>query len=245
MVAVAARIQDRAMQLLLEQTKLNDAKTELQKIQDSARKESQVNDSRRRILLATTNSRNGVELELYKARDKISDYKKLIQKLREETQKIEDQTKKVEAQWKDDVENIYSRCQLEMELYQHSLETSLQANEQRANQRVEQLDQLEARARNLNEEEGALRRACQTLETDIERLEREEEDGDEEVSSLALEVREALAEVSVLFVDFPLLVSVVTEFFHLLSGGRMFCSEANKVEALTEGCSRRVPESKR
>jgi chromosome segregation ATPase len=196
MVAVAARIQDRAMQLLSEQTKLNAAKTELKRIQDEAKKETQVNHSRRRKLLETTNSRNGVELELCKARGRINSYRKSIDILQQETQRTELETTKVQAQWQDDVKNIYSPHQLQMELYRKSLEAALEVNERRTIKRLKRLEQYGANSRRLKEEEGHLRQECSTLEAETLALAKSEEDGDEEVSSLATQVREALSKVS-------------------------------------------------
>lgn len=196
MVAVAARIQDRAMQLHAEQTKLNTVLAELDKTRDEARKETAVNSSRRRNMLEAINSRNGIELELYQARDKIDGYRTTIQKLQQETEIIEEAIAKAQAQWKDDVQNLYSPHQLEMELYQQTLEAALEAREQRSRQRAEQLEKLETKARDLKEREECLRLECTALREETQSLEKREDDEDKEVSSLASQVREALAKVS-------------------------------------------------
>jgi chromosome segregation ATPase len=196
MVAVAARIQDRAMQLHAEQTKLNTVLAELDKTRHEAQKETDVNSSRRRNMLEAINSRNGIELELYQARDKIDGYRTTIQKLQQETEIIEEAIAKAQAQWKDDVQNLYSPHQLEMELYQQTLEAALDAREQRSRQRAEQLEKLETKARNLKEREECLRLECTILREGTQSLEKREDAEDKEVSSLASQVREALAKVS-------------------------------------------------
>lgn len=140
-----------------------------------------------------------IERLLSQVRDKISDYETLIREMQLETQQIESQAEKLEAQWKDDVERIYSPFQLEMDLYQHSLEQSIQERKERASKRFEELRQLEHRAQVLNEREGNLRRECRTLESEIERFQIAEKAGDEEVSSLATQIQEALAKVSIFY----------------------------------------------
>ena len=197
MAAVAARIQDRAMQLLSEQTKLNDAKVELSKLLESIEQESLLNDSHRQKLLNMTNSRNGMELELFELVARKRKHTELIERVHQETEMIERQIEIIEKQLEDDVKNVYSSHQLEMELYMQSFERTLVERQRRTSQRAEQVDKLRCTSQTLKEEENTMIQERNILESEIQRLEKAGEKEDEEVSSLATQVREALAEASI------------------------------------------------
>jgi hypothetical protein len=195
--AVAARIQDRAMQLHAEQTNLRAARTHLETLLETEKEEvAPVNRSMRRNLLTATNHRNGVELELYNARDKIDFYLQTIQHLANDIEAIQDATERVGDQWQDDVNDLYSRHHLDMEVYKQSWEVSLEAKSRLQLQREEKRNAVQSSILEMERIESSTRSESERLREDIVTLE-QTDDTDGDVFCLATRVQEALTQVSV------------------------------------------------
>ena len=97
MVALASRIQDRAIQFFAEQQKLESFTAQLEETKSLEEKESNINRFIRRGLLETTRSRHSVELELHDFTDRKTGYVQSLEQLRGETEKIQKETQIVEA----------------------------------------------------------------------------------------------------------------------------------------------------
>jgi chromosome segregation ATPase len=195
MATVAARIQDRAMQLMSERATLEVVKTELEQIQTVANREQEENHSIRRTLLTTTRSRHGIELELFEARDQAENTTDSIDTLKQTTEEILEETAQAKLQWEDAVHKIYSTHQLEMDLYQRSLEGSVRKCEEQTNRRKERLQELEQKTDRLCREQESLVQETRSIQTEVEVIEQAEKHKDEQVSTLAEKVRTALAKV--------------------------------------------------
>jgi hypothetical protein len=193
--AVASRIQDRAMQLHAEQTKLRAVRMQLETLLETERDEAAVNHSTRRTLLAATNSRNGVELELYNARDKIDYYLLTIQQLENDIQALQDSTERVVDQWQGDVKDLYSRHDLDMEVYKQSWEISLETKSRLQLQRQENRNDVQSRILEMENSENLMRTESGRLQEEIVALE-QADDTDGDVFCLATKVQEALAQVN-------------------------------------------------
>jgi DNA repair exonuclease SbcCD ATPase subunit len=198
MAAVAARIQERALQLQSERAKWDLAKVELEQAQSIAAKERQVNHSIRRTLLATTRSRHGIELELYEAQDQAHSCMQSIVSLQHEAENVMEQTEIVQERWEDAVRTTYASHQLGMEVYRHSLDQSLREREDRSSQRKRRLEEIFSQTAQLSSREEHLRDESKNLKREISDLESKEEGGDCDVASLATKVRELISKVRIL-----------------------------------------------
>jgi chromosome segregation ATPase len=198
MAAVAARIQERALQLQSERAKWDLAKAELEQAQSIAAKERQVNHSIRRTLLATTRSRHGVELELYEAQDQAQSCTQCIESLEQEAENVMEQTEIVQERWEDAVRTTYASHQLDMEVYRHSLDQSLREREARSSRKKRGLEEIVSQTSQLSTREERLRDESKNLKSEISDLESKEEGGDCDVAALATKVREFISKVRVL-----------------------------------------------
>jgi chromosome segregation ATPase len=195
MAALAARIQDRATQFISEQTKLQSLAAELEHTRAVEQNESDTNTSLRRDLLETTCSRHSIELEIYDAREKTNSHMQSIQTLEEETEKIKEETETVETKWENDIKNIYAPHQSKIELYTQAIEFARETRESKINEKRQRHEAVEERIQRLKDEEEHFRRQSRDLQMQITGLEKEELQGDAQVSSLATQVQSALSEV--------------------------------------------------
>jgi chromosome segregation ATPase len=197
MAAVAARIQERHTQLLAEQATLELTKAELAEIQAVQAQHVSINDSIHRTLLHVTRSRTGVELELFQARDQVHDYTRSIEQLQDSTEHLERETDQIHDTWKTAVETVYSGHELEMDLYQRALEETVLECEKRTTRRKNEWMEMETQIQRAQDETTRFHREANGYEVDIETMESMEQQDDEEVATLALNIREALSKVCI------------------------------------------------
>jgi hypothetical protein len=198
MAAVAARIQERHTQLLAEQATLELTKAELAEIQEVQQTQHvSINDSIRRTLLQVTRSRTGVELELFQARDEVHDYTRSIQELQHSTENLERETDQIHGTWKAAIETIYSAHELEMDLYQRSLEETVQECDDKATRRKKEWMDMETQIKRAQDETTRFQRETNVNDVDIETMESAEQQDDEEVAALASKIRAALSTVRI------------------------------------------------
>ena len=196
MMSVAARIQERALQLISERAILDAAKADLEHTQAIAEKETEINLAMRRSWLSAMSNRTSAELDLFAVRDKAQECAFSTHQLEEETREIQDETAKLNSQWKDDIKNLYAAQYLSMELHRRSLGCSIEVRENRETRQKDQLRELEQTADSLNKEKESMIEESKTIRLEIKSLEAIRKAEDQEVSELAIKVREALAKVT-------------------------------------------------
>lgn len=195
MVALASRIQDRAMHFFTEQNKLSSLREKLDEIKSLEEKEANINRFLRRNLLETTRSRHDIELELHQVRDQTSDFIQSIQELKEETESIQQETQRVETKLKRQVKDVYAPHEAQIELFVRTIQIDQERQESLINQERERKRQVKERITNLKQEEQAFREEIARLEAQRKDLEAQHLQGDIQISNLRDQVQNAISEV--------------------------------------------------
>lgn len=200
--AIAARMQERAILLVTEQTKLSVSEKQLQTVLDEEQKELSINNDIRRNLLLATNSRNGVELELYDAKDKVADYTRKIDQLKFETETIQKESHRTSKQWESDVQNIYSRHQLSMEVYEQAWGLALEDKARIRKEREERISDLQSCVHEVEDQRETIRAESDRLREELAILE-SGNGADKEVFTLSTQIQAAVTQVRLPFFLFP------------------------------------------
>ena len=196
MASIASGIQERAMEYDSALAELHDAKGELQQIEAMVAEEEALLASARAVFLEASRSRVEVELELHEAQGQVQCYKKSMEALERSKKSIVEQTESVQSRWESHVKNIYARSQADMDRYRGVLERMVDHKEGNSNRRKDKRKELETGATVLvSNQEDALVESAE-LKRDISEIESSDERENEEVSSLADEIRDILAKVS-------------------------------------------------
>ena len=244
MATIASGIQERAMEYDSALAELHDAKEELQKVEAMVAEEDALLASARAVFLEASRSRVEVELELHEAQGQVQCYKKSIEALERSKQRIVDQTESVQSRWENNVKNIYARSQADMDRYRGVLERIVEEKEGNSNRRQGKLKELEVGAALLvsNQEDAWVEST--ELKRDISEIESSEERENEEVSSLANEIRDILVKVSLSIFEtsaahVQYYCKTFTAFF------RLYTFTENKTTQFLKRRERREPASQR
>ena len=190
-MAVATRIQERSRRLLEDQTTLRKAKVQLEKIRKRKDRELQQNRATRKCLLVGVIARHRTELELYQAQDRIQHQGNKIHRMESTTQSVRDQTEQIQSQFRNDVEAIYAPHQMKIERCHRLLEAKNLA----AQRRQDQAENIKSDIRRLKQARNELRVDRKSLMDACHSLQKEEGQGLQEISNVAMLVRQALAKV--------------------------------------------------
>ena len=196
--AVAARIQDRASQLMSERRVLDLVKAEQDQQQAALDEEMESCGMVRREYLSAVRSRHGLELELWKIEEQKKECMASIKKLQDETESFQAKKQEIQSSWEDLVSNVLADHYLNREIYRHSMQSQIQGRDELISHRNQQLIALTqdvAYFRNANHE---ARHQQTRLQEEIEDLKDAEEEEDKELSHIAAQVHEMIAKVCLL-----------------------------------------------
>lgn len=190
-MALATRIQERARKLREEQNNLQKTMLQLEQTRKVKEQELQTNRAHRQNQLKCGIARNQVELDLFRAQDKVQEQRAKNEKLKVGTQAVKEESEKVQAHLQNDIENIYAPHEMEMERYRKLLESKTRA----IRRRQKELDKIETSIRRLKQAESELLKDRKSLIADCESLQREDGEALREIDCLSAENKQLIAQV--------------------------------------------------
>lgn len=212
---MAARIQDRASQLISERRVLDLIKTEQDQQQAVLDDEMESYVVVRREYLSAIRSRHGVELELWKIKEQKKECIESMEQMQRETQDLLELKEEVQSNWEELVNNVLADHHLKREIYRRSIQATIDEREEQVLQRTRQLECLSQRIQAFRKNIQSAESEEERTQEEIEELKEKEQEEDEEVSNLASQVRDMVAKVKVeLSVFDAYLLSQLSPFPH-------------------------------
>ena len=195
-IAVAARIQDRANQLSSEQSILEVLNLQVKDAKHALQQLSEQNCYIREKLLAKTMTRHGLELEIIRRKHKIDELEEQISNLR--NIKISQLEQRVVAQRleHDRVSSIvYATHEFEMDIYRRKIESKLRIRRDKGLKRKGKLNNLILGTERHCEEITSIHKEREIITDEISAMREMEVREDEEIAAIAMQIRATLAKV--------------------------------------------------
>ena len=193
--AVAARIQDRASQLMSERRVLDLVKAEEEEQQAILDEELEMCGAVRREYLSAIRSRHGIELELWKIEEQKKECVESMETLQDETLDLRAYKEELQGDWEDLAGNVLAGHHLKREIYRCSIQAHIGKREQQMLKRKRQLMAVTQKVDVFREDTQSAEEEKERIRKDLENLKNTELEEDEDLSNLALRVREMVAKV--------------------------------------------------
>ncbi|CAB9520821.1 expressed unknown protein [Seminavis robusta] len=193
MASVAARIQERSLQLSSEQAVLELVQLEHGEYQAALDAENQQTREVRRKFLETASNRNGVELELWNVESKRQDCVESTKRQEEEEERLCAARNEKQAEWEELVEDVLAGHALAQETYRTTFHNISRLRSDAVSKRKQQLAALDDHLKGLNRHDDPLAAEKERLQKALEELEANEQKEDGELARLAQEVQEHVA----------------------------------------------------
>ena len=195
MAAVVARIQDRAAQLVSERRMLTLVEAEEEEQQTILNDEQEAWGTVRLEYLSAMRSRHGVEEELWKMEEHKKDCLESMEVLQNETQELCVHKETIQADWEELAGNVLVGHDLKREIYRSSIQAHMETREQQLMKRKRQLMAIHQKVDSYRKDTQSAEKETSKLERAVKRLKSTELEEDEDLSNLALRVRETVAKV--------------------------------------------------
>jgi chromosome segregation ATPase len=192
---VAARIQDRIMQLSNEQALLKSAEGELRHYKAVLKHDTHKYETVRKSMLRAQQKCHCVELEYWKIHDQQHACAQEMDSLREATTKIHSSIQQQEQAWQGIINVLFAPHQSRTNLYLKSLEGEIQALEQEATQRTQQSEILQKRTASLIDDQASVLADEQRFIVDASSLSDNQTSENKQVHQLAEQVRTKVRKV--------------------------------------------------
>lgn len=195
LASIAVQIQDRALLLASERGLRDFAELEHNQARSVLHHETQRNSIVRKSMLQILRARHGFELELTRVREQQEEEHETNRTLQRQAARWKEQADGIEAAWKRSVQELYAKHQAKRQLYQQFLERRIESRRRKTKLEHDRLEFLERRAREMQADENELTQQKDLVETEARLADSLEEPEDEEVSSLAMQIKETLSKV--------------------------------------------------
>lgn len=190
--AVAARIQERAFQLSIEQAALAEAEEELEEARLTLEKETNANAAVRRGMLTAEKERHGLELEHMQHEEEAERMEKEERELREEAESIRERAAEVAKKWDDVAAEVVAPHSVRTETYCRRAEGRIRRKKNRIQKRERRLDRLALKAENGREDAATMHRERERVRDELREMEKREEAEDENIAGQAMQIRATL-----------------------------------------------------
>mmetsp|Transcript_32011 Transcript_32011/g.52889 ORF Transcript_32011/g.52889 Transcript_32011/m.52889 type:complete len:255 (+) Transcript_32011:57-821(+) len=196
--SIALQIQDRALLLASERGLRDAAAVVRDQVLVQHKDQSKTHQVLRHKLLSELRTRHGFELELYCMKEQHAEHELSVQKRQQEAQVLNEQAIEMQDSWKRSVDQIFAPHQAKRRRYQDCLEQCIRKRQRHSQRQQQKLDFLQKRAREMSrDQEDMLSQRVDTLAR-TEATDAREEEEDEQVSSLALQIKATLSKRSTL-----------------------------------------------
>jgi len=196
LVSIAAQIQDRALLLASERGLQDVAEMERDQCQAMLERETKQNTILRISLLKELRSRHGYELEYLRIQGQQEEAIKMRAAMAQETEALEHQANDWNESWKQSVHDLYAPHKIKLETYAKSLEHRIRQRKRKIKVDLARMDFYDRRTREMLEEETELVQKMELSKQEIRQMDGLEEEEDEQVSSLAMQIKATLTKVS-------------------------------------------------
>lgn len=193
--AVAAQIQDRALQLSSEQAVLELVQAEQAGQQALLNEASDECGAVRRDFLAGVRMRYGVELELWKVQGKKQECIEALDKLHLEAEDLRAHKEEIQSNWGLTVSDLLADHQLKQEIYRYSIQTSMDERAKIMEKRSSQLQSLSASVATFRTDKVSMKKEKEKLLEALKNQREAEQAEDEEISNIGLEVQKMIDKV--------------------------------------------------
>ena len=193
--AVAARIQERSVQLSSERAVLQLVQLEQKEHEASLKDETALSQAVRQEYLSTTLARHGVELEVWNVKAKQEACLELLQAHETTTKSALETRNKYQAEWNEIVHQLATGHSISQCAYRNAMEAAIKIPSDSKETRKRQLDSLGDHLDSLDRHNRWIQEK-ERLQQELEELKVAESLGDDDVSCLALQVQEQVAKVS-------------------------------------------------
>lgn len=195
--AIANRIQDRANQLSNERLKLQQLQSDLSTLQQQFSNETTIHNSYQEELLTQTRTLHEYEIDILRYKRLIKDLDVQIQNHSNEKQNIQFQIQNLgnDIDLKND--SIFVPHQYDTLIYKRKLDCRVHELKEKRRKREKMLDRLLLETERDREEVQSMEREGRRLKDEIKMMEDVEVREDEEIASVAMQIRATLAKVSV------------------------------------------------
>jgi hypothetical protein len=191
--AMVNRMQERNLQLASERALRDVRQSQLDALQEDLQQLTSQTNNVRRKHLSVVRTRHGVELELWRMRDQHEERVKETKMAVQRAQEVSQATAAMEATWKRSIQELYAPHDVEQEIYRRALDKTIRARQTIAKRREQKLNFFRNRATELPSSDLDTEEDTETRQKDVERLDRKEEAEDEEVASIAMQIKATLA----------------------------------------------------
>jgi len=194
---VAARIQERAFQLSSEQAKLKEVKSELEEVKEVYSNALEENFSMRREMLEILNTRNEMELNnVMKLKDEIILYETKVEEIARKCDEDKQRLEYIQNKLEDSEKTVYAKHEADQELFKRNVEGRLDRRQKRKKKRQDYLNFLAKTSLEADESAATLHNKIQKTRKKISSIDFYEDREDEEIASIAMNIRATLSKVS-------------------------------------------------
>jgi hypothetical protein len=202
LASIAVQIQDRALLLASERGLRDLSELECNQARTVLKHETKENSSVRKSLLQILRARHGCELELTRIREQQREEHETNRTLQQQAAQWKEQADGMEAAWKHSVQELYAKHKSKRQLYQQFLERRIESRRRQTKLEQDRWEFLERRAREMQVDEKALTERKDLVEAEAKLTNSLEEPEDEEVSSLAVQIKATLSKVRCVYCTF-------------------------------------------
>ena len=195
-MAVAAKIHERALQLTSERATRDMAKAELDETNLVLAEETDRYHQARRKLLSSVRRRNGVELEVYRIQDQQKEHMHTAERLEKETAKLNAMADATERQWTDMIERTIAPHFVKRRVFENALEGRIVAQQVVEERRKRKLAFLLEEASQYADECAHVRDETKQVRAETKRVKQNAARQDEELSGLSMQIKATIAKVS-------------------------------------------------
>ena len=216
-LAVAARIQERAFQLSNERAALETEGVDLKEAKAVLEGETRKNASVRREMLTAVRSLHGAELGLIGAEEEAEKVRREVEEIEEETRRIGEEAQRHMSKWKSIASDVYAKHDVKTELYRRRVEGKIWEKEEKIRERERKLDMLALKADMLHEEAVTMQLERERVTDEIREMDEREEREDEEIVGVAMQIRATLDKVRLAYQTQEYLLKNESIKFHWIS----------------------------
>jgi chromosome segregation ATPase len=191
--AVAARLQDRATQLVSEKASLGLTASELSDAQAILDKERRVNATLRKSVLETVVQRHSAELDVMRLEEQKESIEANTQRVQRQLDNASDENELQKEEWDDKARSLYVKHVVDMDVCLRQWEAATK-HQQDAKQRKEtRLRELTRKSVEAQRHIMGMKERIKDLQRELLAAEEKEEDDDEEAAAMAMQIKATLA----------------------------------------------------
>jgi len=195
LTSLAARLHKKSVLLAQERNTLRELQDQITETQAMIDETKQSNREVRRQELHQIIAQHQAELNFFEAQDELARVQSSKEQVEEETRGIKEENDRLQTLWNHDLETVFAPHELLLQGFLQRLQMAFEVS----NQKQETLDRLRSSTRLLNNSRKEMLKDHRAMFEDLTRLKQEEREGGGLISKAAIQVKQALAQVRMVF----------------------------------------------